>query len=135
MKTTLRHRVFLLFAVLLIALSTSVTAQNNGPFVKVEQPSVAGIELVAGDSYLISWTDNLTKPVYIELANYGVTPNTFTQLNPSATGSTWVWPIPAGIAPGNQYKINIFSSVNFAILDWSDNFFSIVTSATGSYIK
>lgn len=135
MKTTLRHRVFSLFAVLLIALSTTVTAQNNGPFVKVEQPSVAGIELVAGDSYLISWTDNLTKPVLIELVNYGASPVTYDVINPSATGSTWVWPIPEGTAAGNQYKIKIFSTVNNAIVDWSDEFFSIVTSATGSYIK
>lgn len=135
MKTTLRHRVFSLIAVLLIALSTSVTAQNNGPFVKVEQPSAAGIEWVAGNSYLISWTDNLTKPVLIELVNYGATPVTYEVINPSAEGSTWVWPIPAGIAPGNQYKIKIFSTVNNAIVDWSDEFFSIVASATGSYIK
>ena len=135
MKTTLHHRVFSLIAVLLIALSTSVTAQNNGPFVKVEQPSVAGIELVAGDSYLISWTDNLTKPVLIELVNYGASPVTYDVINPSATGSTWVWPIPEGTAAGNQYKIKIFSTVNNAIVDWSDEFFSIVTSATGSYIK
>lgn len=134
MKHKLHYRFVALLAVLLIAMSINSYSQT-APFVKVIQPSEPNIEWVAGQSYLISWTDNLSQPVLIELANFGVNPIAYTIITPSAAGSTYVWSIPEGITPGNQYRINIFSTVNQSIVDWSDNFFSIVTAASGSYIN
>ncbi len=134
MKQFLHHRFVSLVAIILIAFSVNTYGQT-APFVKVLQPNDPGIEWVAGQSYLISWTDNLTKPVLIELANFGVAPIAYTILAPSVEGSTWVWNIPEGFTPGNQYRINIFSTVNQSIVDWSDNYFTIVAAATGSYIN
>jgi hypothetical protein len=93
--------------------------------IKVEQPNLPGINWVKGTTNLISWVDNIPGTVNIQLANYGVTPNTFTNLATNVEGSTFLWTIPSSVPVGSQFKIKIFSTDDIGIVDWSDNNFSI----------
>lgn len=102
--------------------------------INVLYPNENNITWAKGNAYTISWVDNLTEPVIIELVNYGVTPNTFTQIG-NTSGSTLVYNVPAGLPVGNMYKIKVLSSVSpSTIFDHSNNFFSIVASS-GSFIN
>ncbi|MDP2236175.1 MAG: T9SS type A sorting domain-containing protein [Bacteroidales bacterium] len=135
MKRLLQIKNFTFIFAMFFALNLNVIGQNPVPYITVIQPSEAGIEWIIGQTYLISWTDNLTQPVLIELANYGVTPATFTTIAPSVQGSTYSWTIPSSIPPGDNFKINIWSTVNTSLFDASNNVFSIKTNSSQSYIK
>jgi hypothetical protein len=102
-----------------------IDAATNTYDITVIQPSLGGMTWVIGDSYLISWTDNLASPVKVELVNFGVTPATIYSISASATGSTLAWTIPGGTAVGSLYKIMITSALDNAVIDLSDNYFQI----------
>ncbi|MBS4061146.1 MAG: T9SS type A sorting domain-containing protein [Bacteroidetes bacterium] len=135
MKHLLHLKIISFIAVILITINMNVLAQHPTPYIQVIQPSEAGIEWIIGQTYLISWTDNLTQPVLIELANYGVTTPTFTTIAPSVQGSTYSWTIPNTVPEGNNFKINIWSTVNTTLFDASNNFFKIKLNAAESFIK
>jgi hypothetical protein len=106
------------------------------PVVTVIQPNIAGTEWLVGTTHLISWTDNFTNPVKIDLVDYTVplTP-VITNITLSAVGSTYSWAIPALIATGTHYKIKVSSAVcGDCYMDESNNFFSLVTSTSGTSI-
>ncbi len=80
-----------------------------GGEISLEQPNVDGLYWKRGNSYLISWIDNITEPVDIDLMQANGTTlvrNLFTNV----TGSTKVWPIPSG-EPLGHYKIRVKSSL------------------------
>jgi len=102
-----------------------------GGGITVIQPSVAGISWLRGSTYLISWEDNITEPVNIELVNYSnavVTP-----IASNVVGSTYAWSIPAPTPLGTQYKVRIKSTVfPLTVLDESNFNFAIVATPGGT---
>jgi hypothetical protein len=69
MKRLLHIKNIAFIVAVLFATNTNVISQTPSPFVEVIQPSATGIEWIIGQTYLISWTDNLTQPVNIRLIN------------------------------------------------------------------
>ncbi len=134
MKRLLHIKITAFIVAVLFAINTNVISQTPGPFVEVIQPNATGIEWIIGQTYLISWTDNLTQPVNIRLINYDNNPATGENIIASATGSTYSWTIPNTVVPGNRYKIKIFSTVNSSIVDFSNHEFSIRTSPSDANI-
>ena len=120
-------------AVLMIAGTMSAAART--PFVKVLQPNHANIQWALKTRHLISWDDNFTKPVNIDLVNYGVSPHTVYHLATNISGSTYSWYIYKDkngytIPKGNYFKIRISSVVDPTIKDESDKYFKIVLAPT-----
>jgi hypothetical protein len=105
-----------------------IDAATNTYNIAVIQPSLASIRWVAGESYLVSWTDNLASPVKVELVNFGVTPATITTVSASVVGSTVAWTIPGGTPSGSQYKIMVTSTTENGVIDLSDNYFEITST-------
>jgi len=100
-----------------------IDAASNTYDIEVIQPSVTGIKWVAGLDYLISWTDNLSSPVKIDLVNY--TLNDSIAIAASVTGSTYAWHIDGAIPNGVEYKILITSTTENGVQALSTNYFEI----------
>lgn len=102
-----------------------------GDEIRVIQPSSTGIDWVRGTEHLISWTDNLTEPVIIQLwkgteKEYNIASN--------VTGSTYAWTIPSDQEAGTDYWIRIKSTENPGITDRGDNDFEISEYGDGSIL-
>ena len=77
----------------------------------------------AGTTHSITWTDNISDLVRIELYKGG-------SLNSVIVDSTFSdgqfpWDIPLNLTPGTDYKVKITSLGNSAVNDFSDNNFSV----------
>jgi len=83
-----------------------------------------------GNSYFISWLDDIADPVNIEVEN--LTTLTVTPIGTNVVGSTMVWDIPSGFTLGNNYIVRIKSSVNALVYDESDLPFEIAETPGGS---
>jgi hypothetical protein len=120
----------------------SITDSSNANFtivgnqVTVTSPN-GGETLLETDDYIITWTDNLTGSVEIQL--FKGEPSVF---HSSITTSTpndgeFTWNPPASTPTGTDYKIKILSVYDAAIFDFSDSTFTInsnsitVTSPNG----
>ncbi len=112
----------------------AIVKGTPGGFIHVEQPSASGISWAAGKKYRISWTDNLSEKVNIKLINYGVHPYDTTNIASNRTGSTYIWRIPSGIAPGRYYKVLVESTKNPSVYDRSDRYFAIVKGTPGGTV-
>ncbi|MEI7850149.1 MAG: Ser-Thr-rich GPI-anchored membrane family protein [Chloroflexota bacterium] len=104
----------------------------NPCFVAITSPN--GGEIWAkGTTHLITWQENMTFPVKIELWKGGIYKSLIVASTPG-TG-TYFWAIPMTIASGNDYKIKIMvisSAASYTCYDFSDNNFIIPGSgATG----
>ena len=119
-------RMFYFLAILFVALfnATEITAQTY--FVKVIQPDASGISWSTGTSHLVSWTDNLTGKVNIDLINYETSPYDTVRIASNRTGSTYTWHISSGLAAGRHYKILVSSKTDPSIKDRSDHYFALV---------
>ncbi len=102
--------------------------------VQVMQPSVHGITWSVGSKHLISWTDNLAERVNIKLVNYEVHPYDTTVIANNRRGSTYVWRIPSGIAPGRHYRVLIVSTKNKGIHGRSRYYFKIIKGTVGGHV-
>ena len=111
-----------------------IDAATNTYDITVIQPSLPAIRWVKGESYLVSWTDNLASPVKVELVNFGVTPATIATISASVVGSTVAWTIPGGTASGSQYKIMVTSTTENGVIDLSDNYFEIASTSAEANI-
>jgi hypothetical protein len=101
--------------------------------VKIYQPSVSGIVWVPGTTHLISWEDSPNETVRIDLYKGGVLITT-PGVNPiatGATGSTFSWSIPSGIAEGADYKIRITEEVSHVFVE-SDHPFELKNTLGGN---
>jgi len=100
------------FLAIILFMNVNVMGQN--PFyVDLVQPNHTNIKWVVGESYTVSWEDNLSGPIEVWLYN----PNAsgWVELTPDGgvTGTTWVWEIPNNTYPaGAGYKIKVQSTVN-----------------------
>ncbi len=131
MKT--KSFLFSLFLIGLLGFNQRATAQYV-PLVEVIQPSESNIEWLIGNTYLISWTDNFSQPVNIDLVDYsnGVV---VIPIASNVEGSTYSWEIASGtFAPGTKYKVRVSSSVVSSFNDESENFFTLAISATGTTV-
>ena len=111
-----------LLGVFLFATSSVVKGQTT-PSITVIQPN-GGESWVVGTSHLISWTDNLTKPVAIILSTDGGLNYSDTLTN-SVSGTTWAWNIPTSQDTSGQCMIKIVSTTNSSISATSSAFFAI----------
>jgi ethanolamine utilization protein EutP (predicted NTPase) len=80
-----------------------------------------------GTTYTISWTDNITENVRIELFKGGSFASEITASTPS-TGS-FLWDIPISTTPGLDYTVKITSINNSSIYVFSDDNFEIFEGA------
>lgn len=108
----------------------AISAPGSGT-ITVIQPSLPGITWVKGNSYLISWIDNITGPIDIDLYKGGVFQYNIAN---GETGSSYVWSIPNGTAVANDYTIKIFSHSDPTSFDVSDNNFAIQAHSAGTSI-
>jgi len=115
----------------------SISSGSPGGSVTVTSPN-GGEGWQKGTTQTITWTDNLTENVKIELIKGGVTT---TVLSNSASGNSYSWYIVNSITAGNDYKIKVssildggisdLSNANFAIFDGTPNGNVTVTSPNG----
>ena len=102
----------------------SITA-SAGTTVTVIQPN-GGESWARGTSHLISWNDDMTEPVNIELWKAGVYNSS---IHTNVVGSTYVWTIPSTLTPANDYSVKVVSTLDPSILDHSNANFSITASS------
>ncbi|MBU2650380.1 MAG: lamin tail domain-containing protein, partial [Bacteroidetes bacterium] len=106
----------------------SPDAENFPPDPTVHVLSPNGGEIFEiGSSYDITWEElyGYTGNIQIELVDVGTGNSQLLVYNLSSTLGTWTWFINTGIAPGNDYVIEI-SDLSGAPSDVSDNVFAIV---------
>ena len=136
----LSHILSTFLIIMLTTLSLNIMAQ--APFVKVLQPSNSGIQWGFKTRHLISWDDNFTKTVKIELLRYnsGGTFITSYTIAENISGSTYSWYIYKDrnnntIPVGNQYyyKIRVSSTADHSVKDESNHTFQIL-DAPGSKV-
>ncbi len=108
----------------------TITPSGSGS-ITVLQPSLAGITWVRGNSYLISWNDDVIGAVDIKLFKGGVETLTIAS---NIVGSTYLWPIPIGTTTGSNYKIKVISHDDTSTNDISDHDFCIQASGSGELI-
>ena len=80
-------------------------------------------------THLITWTDNISENVKIELFKGGVVQSTIISSTPSDGSKNW--DIPLSLEPGSDYKIKISSVSNSAVFDWSNNNLTIGATEMG----
>ncbi len=104
-------------------LSTTSVVMGQTPSISVVQPN-GGEAWVVGTSHLISWNDNLSKPVMIVLSTDGGL-NYSDTLTHSVSGTTWGWDIPTTQDTSSQCMIKIVSTTTSSIYATSDAFFAL----------
>jgi len=103
---------------------------SAGNFVEVIQPN-GGESWTRGNTYLVSWNDDLTEPVNVELW-YGN--SKVSDLATNVTGSTYYWSIDPTLATGNKYRIYVRSTVDANMYDRSDARFTVAASS-GTFVE
>ena len=78
----------------------------------------------AGTSQNITWADNLTENVIIDLYKGGVFHSVISA--PTSSDGTKAWAIPFALESGNDYTVKITSIDNASIFDFSDSNFTII---------
>ena len=120
-----------------------LTASSGGTSMTVIQPSVSGISWAQNTEHYISWDNDFTENVKIELVKFDdattqTTPEVAYDIvddTPGAPGSTYVWDIVSGTYPIHGfYKVRITSVYDPLLTDMSDNTFAI-TGSSGTFIN
>lgn len=99
-----------------------LTAPPVFSVVTVTSPN-GGNSLTAGSSYAITWNDNISENVKIDLYKGGAFYTTIAAA--TASNGTYGWTLPTNVVGGNDYKIRITSVSNSSVFDESDNPFTI----------
>jgi hypothetical protein len=107
--------------------SHAIYSNNCSTIPVVFYPSDADIVLNNGQTYNITWSDFPGSRVKIELLKENAVTATISASTPN-DGSHF-WTIPAGIEPGDDFRIMITSMEDRSVSDISDNFFTIQTLA------
>ncbi|MCH9028436.1 MAG: T9SS type A sorting domain-containing protein, partial [Bacteroidetes bacterium] len=92
-------------------------------FITVASPN-GGENWQAGTTKSITWVDNITENVKIELFKGGVFHSEISNLTNSDGSKTW--DIPFGIESGSDYKVKITKIDDDSTYDFSDEYFTIV---------
>ena len=98
----------------------TIVESLGGGSITINQPNQSGLKWVQGTTNLISWDDNMTEPVKIELCYYGLTAGAASPISTvalpnapgasSVIGTTFSWSIPESQATG-YYRIKILSTL------------------------
>lgn len=108
--------------------------QNSGAFAVLASPlrvtaPNGGESFAAGSACAISWTAAAPAGATVKLKLFKGN-----QFNRWISGGTvndgaFLWSIPADVAPGADYRIQLYDAANFALIDYSDAAFSITKPA------
>lgn len=93
------------------------------PFITVTSPN-GGESWYLGSTQSITWDDNITEDVLIELYKGGVYLQQIVAATPS-TGS-YSWTIPPDQLPGSDYTVKVISTTDPSVFDISDAVFTIL---------
>jgi len=104
---------------LVLSIFPQIFAQN---FITVTSPN-GGENWQAGSSQVISWNDNLSENVKIELYKGGSFHSTIS-ISTTSDGSR-TWDIPLALTSGSDYSIKISSVDSVSVFDFSDANFTI----------
>jgi hypothetical protein len=96
-----------------------------GNFITVTSPN-GGESWLDSEDQLITWTDNLTGSVEIQLFKGGVFHSSIASSTPS--DGSFIWNIPGTTPSGSDYKVKIISVNDGNIFDLSDAGFTIVNN-------
>jgi hypothetical protein len=102
----------------------TVTIQDNdpAPFVTLLTPN-GGENLKTGYNYGITWNDNFSGNVKIDLYKGGVFNQTI--FSSTASDGSENWSISDSLIAGSDYSIKVFSLDNNSVFDTSNNYFTI----------
>lgn len=101
----------------------------TGGILTVNQPTVANLVWLRGQSYLIAWeSDFMTGPVNVELYK-GATK--VADIVTNYQGSTCIWTISPTLTLGNDYKVKVCAN-NGTVCDFSDNAFTVADTPGGN---
>ena len=91
-------------------------------FITVKSPN-GGDVINTGDTYNISWDDNISENVRIHLYQG----NEFKEIitNSTASDGSYIWTLPTSLPTGDNYKVAIQSVVKDNLFDYSDSNFTI----------
>jgi len=121
--------------------NSSVNDFSNNYFTIEEQPPADYITVTSpnggetwqiGTSYTITWSDNITSNVKIDLYKSG----TYNRLIKDSTPSngSYSWSIPTDLTESSSYKVKITSTSNSSVNDYSNNYFTIEEEPPADYI-
>ena len=95
---------------------------NISPNITVTSPN-GGETWQMGSSYNITWNDNISSNVMIDLYRSGTFETTIT--NPTISNGTYNWSIPTNLTESSSYKVKISSTSNSSLFDFSNSYFTI----------
>ncbi len=108
----------------------SIIAHPVGQTTTLVQPN-GGEQWAYGEQHLISWSDNFTDPIKVELYHDDTL---YTVLDSSNTDNRYVWTVPDSLPVDTLYKVKITSTVDPTIWDMSDSAFAILAKPLGQSI-
>ena len=95
---------------------------NPASVIAVTYPN-GGETWYKNSAYTITWTDNVTEDVKIELYKGGSFDRTVS--SSTASDGSHDWTVPSDVATGSDYQIKITSTTNSSVYDYSDADFTI----------
>ena len=110
--------------------SATVTIADNelAPSITVNTPN-GGESLQTGSSHNVTWSDNISENVKIDLFKGGVFAQTIFSSTLSDGSESWV--VPTNLAAGSDYQIKISSVNNANLADLSNSNFTVLFNHTG----
>ncbi|GGA29826.1 Ser-Thr-rich GPI-anchored membrane family protein [Okeania sp. KiyG1] len=109
----------------------SVDAAKPKDSITVKSPN-GGNTLEPGNSYNITWNDNISENVKLELYKGGSFNRTITS-STSSDGS-YSWTVPTSITDGSNYKVKITSISDSSVSDFSNSNFTIEADDPDDFI-
>jgi len=97
---------------------------TNEPFIQVMSPN-GGEDWAMLSTQTITWQDNLTEDIKIELFRGSATVPELSIVDSVASNGSYLWTVPNTLAAGSNYKIKITSIPVNSVFDGSDATFSI----------
>ncbi len=105
-------------------------AITETPYITVNSPNT-NLGLTTENTYTITWEDNLSENVRIDLYKGGSYSRNITTT--TASDGNYLWTIPSDLAIGNDYQIRISSTTDATLFDDSDTAFSIDRAANNQF--
>ena len=103
----------------------------SSDYIEVTIPN-GGQNWQAGSTQTISWEDNISENVTIQLIKNELWDSEI--MNSTQSNGSYVWEIPIDLQPDNDYKVEIQSISNSSVEDWSDYCFTITAPTLPNFI-
>ena len=104
------------------SINVIINEPEEEEYITVTSPN-GGESWTAGTSYNITWTDNISENVKIELYKGGTFNSTIN--SSTASDGTYSWTVPTSLTTGSDYKIRITSTTWSSLYDESNSNFTI----------